>query len=315
MAEFKEGVTKEMIECAKGYADYIMEQIKSPDATVLLEQRVDFSPWVPHGFGTCDCTILQGKEADIIDYKYGQGVPVEAENNPQMMLYALGVVNDFAIAYDIENVNMHIYQPRINNISTSSIAVKDLMIWASTLVKPVAQMAAKGEGVYNAGAHCRFCPHAGRCRELNRSCTEFVNTHGMKVGVPVLADWEIADVLQMEPIISLWLRRVKDQALTSLLDGKEIPGFKCVEGKMGNRKWTDEVKVAETLRDAGFDLNDITETKLLSPAAMDKSIGKKKVAELLEELIDRSPGSPIIAPETDSRPAYDRKAEIMGDFE
>lgn len=314
MAEYKEGVTHEMIECAKGYADYILEQIKSPDAYVLLEQRVDFSPWVPDGFGTCDCIILQGNECTIIDYKFGQGVPVEADGNPQMKLYALGAINDFGIAYDIETIHMHIYQPRLNNISTASVPLVELLDWAENEVKPKAQLAAKGKGEYNAGQHCRFCPHAGRCRELNRSCTEFINTHGMKVGVPVLAEWEIADVLQMEPMISLWLRRVKDLALTSLLNGKEIPGYKAVEGKMGNRKWADELKVAETLRDAGYDLNDITETKLLSPAAMDKSIGKKKVTELLEGLIDRSAGSPIIAPATDKRPAYDRKAEIMEDF-
>lgn len=315
MAEFKEGVTKEMIECAKGYADYIQEQIKSPDAVVLLEQRVDFSPWVPQGFGTCDCLIMQGEEILILDYKFGVGCPVSAVDNPQMMLYALGAINDFGIAYKINTVHMHIYQPRINNISTASIEVDELKRWAMDVVYPTARKAVKGDGDYRAGAHCRFCPHAGRCRELNRSCTEFVKTHGMKVGVPVLADWEIADVLQMEPTISLWLRRVKDQALTALLDGKEIPGYKVVEGKMGNRKWSDEVKVAETLEQAGYGPGEYTETKLLSPAAMDKSIGKKKVAELLEDLIDRSAGSPIIAPATDKRPAYDRVAEAIKDFE
>ena len=312
--EYPEGHTAEMIDCAEGYADYIQEQIKGPDAIVLLEQRVDFSPWVPDGFGTADCVIIQGHTMDVIDYKYGQGVPVSAVDNPQEKLYGLGALNDYGIAYDIETVRLHIYQPRINNISTDSLSAADLLTWAEKEVKPIAQKAAKGKGGYKAGAWCKFCPHAGRCRELTKTCTEYVQTHQLRAAVPVLAPHEVAEVLQMEPLVSLWLNRVKSQALTSMLGGEQIPGYKVVEGKQGNRKWTDEVQVAETLRDAGYQLKDVTETKLLSPAAMDRSIGKSKVVELLSDLIDRSPGAPTIAPETDKRPAYDRLAEAQKDF-
>lgn len=299
-----DGVTAEMLEHAKGYRDYIQEQLKGP-ASVLLEQRVDFSPWVPDGFGTCDCIIIQGDTLTIIDYKYGVGVPVSAKGNPQMRLYALGALNDYGFAYDVDKVEMHIYQPRINNISDDSLTVKELLEWGET-VKPVANMAAKGKGKYKAGAHCKFCPHAGRCRTLTKTCTEYVESHSLRVAVPVLAPHEVAEVLQAEPLITLWLKRVREQALTTMLDGGEIPGYKVVEGKEGNRKWSDELKVADILQAEGYDFGEYTKTELLSPAQMDKAIGKKKAAELLAGFISRAPGAPTIATETDKRPAYNR---------
>lgn len=308
--QWEGGASAEMLECAKGYADYIQEHIKSNDAMVLLEQRVDYSPWVPNGFGTCDCIILQGDTMTVIDYKYGQGVAVDATANFQLMLYALGALNDYGIAYDVEQVEMHIYQPRINNVSDWTVTASSLLGWAEDAVKPIAAQAAKGEGEYLTGSWCKFCPHAGRCKELTATCTEFVETHDLRVAVPVLTPHEVADVLRMEPLVALWLKRVKAQALTTLLEGGELPGWKVVEGKQGNRKWTDELQVADTLKAAGYQLEDISETRLLSPAAMGKALGKKKVADLLDSLIDRAPGAPTVVPESDKRPAYDRTADF-----
>lgn len=310
-----EEVTQEMVDCAKAYAEYIQELKKSDDAIVLLEQRVDFSPWVPEGFGTCDCIMIQGDTLTIIDYKYGQGVAVSATDNPQMKLYALGAMNDYGIALDVSKVEMHIFQPRLNNISTDTLTAQELTEWAEKTVKPTAAKAFKGKGTYSAGEHCRFCPHAGRCRSLAKICTEYVEAHDLRVAVPVLAPHELAEALRMEPLIQLWLKRIKSQALTTMLDGGEVPGWKVVEGKLGNRKWKDELEVAKALEAAGYSREEITETKLLSPSQMDKAIGKKKAAELLEQLIDRAPGAPTLAPETDKRPAYDRLAEAQNDFE
>ena len=312
---FAPDVTQEMLDCAAGYRDYIQEQLKSDDAVVMLERRVDFSEYVPDGFGTCDCIIIQGNTLTIIDYKYGRGVQVSAVDNPQMRLYALGALNDYGIAYDIERVEMHIYQPRINNISTDAMTVEDLTTWAEKVVKPTAAKAAKGKGEYKAGAHCKFCPHAGRCRELTKTCTEYVNTHGLRVGVPVLAPHEVAEVLAMEPLVSLWLKRVKDQAMNTMLDGGEIPGYKVVEGRQGARRWTDEHRVAELLDTAGYTRDEYTTTTIFSPAGMDKALGKKKVEELLGGCVERSPGSPTIVPVSDKRPPYDREAEAKKDFE
>ena len=310
-----EGLTIEMMNCAEEYRDYILEQRKDVDAVVLLEQRVDFSPWVPDGFGTADCIIIQGDTMDVIDYKFGQGVPVYATDNPQMKLYGLGALNDYGFAFNVQKVRLHIFQPRINNISVDELTVADLMTWAEKTVKPIAEKAAKGKGGYSAGAWCKFCPHAGRCKTLTKTCTEYVETHSLRVAVPVLAPHEVAEVLAMEPLVSLWLKRVKDQAMTTLMNGGEVPGYKIVEGKQGNRKWTADFQVLEALKAAGYSQEDITKTELLSPAAMDKAIGKKKVAELLEQYIDRAPGAPTLAPESDKRPVYNRLAEAQKDFE
>lgn len=310
----KTDTTPEMIECAEGYRDYIQEQIKSDTATVLLEQRVDFSPWVPDGFGTADCIIIQGTTMDVIDYKYGKGVAVSAEDNPQMKLYGLGALNDYGFVYDIETVRLHIYQPRLNSISVDELTVAELTAWADKTVKPTAEKAAKGKGSYSPGEHCRFCPHAGRCRALTKVCTEHFTTHGMKASVPVLAPWEVADVLRMESLVSLWLKRVKDQALTTLMNGGEIPGFKVVAGR-GSRAWADDLEVAAALKASGYSQEEITKTELLSVAAMEKALGKKKVAELVGGQILAYTGAPTIAPETDKRPVYDRLAEAQKDFE
>ena len=303
-------VTGEMLDCAEGYRDYIQEQTTTAFSTILLEVRVDFSAIVPHGFGTCDCIILQDDTMHIIDYKYGVGVPVSAVDNQQLMLYAYGALEMYGIAYEIRQVKLHIYQPRINNISTDTKTVDELMAWTENTVKPTAALAIRGEGEYKAGAHCKFCPHAGRCRALTATCTEYVETHGMRVAVPTLAPHEVAEVLRLEPLVTLWLKRVKAQALETLLQGGDVPGYKAVEGRAGNRKWTDEAKVDEVLHSAGYSTEDYTETKLLSPAAMDKALGKKRTAELLADLIDRAPGAPAIVPETDKRKAYDPTADF-----
>ena len=308
-----DGITQEMIDCAREYADYIQEQITTDDPLILLEQRVDFSPWVPDGFGTADCIIIQGTTMDVIDYKYGKGVAVSADNNPQEMLYGLGAMNDYGFAYDVDTVRLHIFQPRMNNVSVFELYADDLDAWGEQTVKPIAQKAAKGKGTHQAGEHCRFCPHAGRCRTLTKTCTEYITTHGMRAGVPVLAPWEVAEVLAMEPLVTLWLKRVKDQALTTLLDGGEIPGYKAVEGR-GSRTWADELEVAAELEKHGVSREDYTKTEVLSVAQMEKALGKKKVAELVGGHIVKTTGAPTVAPMSDKRPAYDRLAEAQNDF-
>ena len=303
-----DGVTLEMIDCAEGYRDYIQEQIHSDDALVMLEQRVDFSPWVPGGFGTGDCIIIQGNTMDVIDYKYGKGVAVSAEDNPQEKCYGLGALNDFGFAYEIELVRLHIYQPRINNVSVYELTADELLAWGED-IKPVAEQAAQGKGEYNAGPWCRFCLHAGRCRTLTKTCSDYVVVHGVGRKLPVLAPFEVAEVLAMEPVINLWLKRVKDQALASMLNGEQIPGYKVVAGR-GSRNWADDLETAKLLQAAGYSREDITETTLLSVAKMEKALGKKKVAELVAGQILTHTGAPTIAPETDKRPVYNPADEF-----
>lgn len=306
-------VTQEMIQCAEAYADYIQELITDDSAVVLLEQRLDFSPWVPRGFGTGDCIIIQGNRLDVVDYKFGQGVAVSAVDNSQMRLYGLGALNDYGDIYDIQEVRTHIFQPRINNVSTETLEAEALLKWGEE-VKPVAQQAAEGKGEAHSGEHCRFCPHAGQCPTLSADCLKVVNIQGGKAAVPTLAPWMVADILRQEPMISAWLKAVKDRALSTLLNGEEIPGYKVVEGR-GSREWADEWKVTEALINADYEEDQYTKIEILSPAALEKSIGKKKVAELLSEYIVSKPGAPTVAPESDKRKPFDRLAEARKDFE
>lgn len=302
-------ITQEMIDHASDYRDYIHEQIRRVDAVVMLEQRVDFSEWVPDGFGTADCIILQGDTMDVIDYKYGKGVAVSAEDNPQMKLYGLGALNEFGFAWEVEKIRLHIFQPRIGNVSVYELTADALLDWAEKVVKPTAELAAQGKGKYNAGLWCRFCPHAGRCRQLTQICTEQINAHGLRAKLPVLASFEVAEILELEPLINIWLKRVKDQALNTMLHGGEVPGHKVVAGR-GSRTWADDLEAAKVLEAAGYDREQITETKLLTVAQMEKALGKKKVAELVGGHILTHSGAPVIAPATDKRPAYNPADEF-----
>ncbi len=307
-------VTAEMIQCAAEYRDYLLELITDENATVLLEQRLDLTPWVPKGFGTGDGIIIQGHRLDVIDYKYGKGVAVSAVNNSQMRLYGLGALNDFGDIYDIHEIGMHIFQPRINNVSVEVLRVEELRAWGEE-VKPIAKLAAKGQGDFCSGEHCRFCPHAGQCPTLAADCTKVVNASGGKAAVPTLAPWMVADILKQEPVITAWLKAVKDRALTQMLNGEQIPGYKVVEGR-ASREWDDTQSALAALAQAGYSSEQVfTQPEILSPAAMEKSIGKKKVGELVGQYIVSKPGSPTIAPESDKRKPFDRLAEAQKDFE
>jgi hypothetical protein len=304
-------VTSEMVSCAIDYADYIQERITSPDAVVLLEQRLDFSPWVPDGFGTGDCLIIQGTHLDVIDYKYGQGVEVSAIGNSQMRLYGLGAINVFGDIYEIETVSLHIFQPRKDNISVEHLAVDLLLEWGEG-VKPTAALAADGKGEHTPGGHCRFCPHAGLCPALAESCFAIYKEFSL-YGVAALTPDQVASVLAQESMFTSWLKAVKERALADLLDGDTIPGYKVVAGR-ATRQWSDDLEVSGLLEAAGYTREKFTKTEVLSPAQMEKALGKKKVAELLSGQILSLPGSPTVAPASDKRPVYDRLAEAKNDF-
>lgn len=308
------GCDQEMIDCAHAYADYIQELITDDDAVVLLEQRIDFSPWVPDGFGTGDCIIIQGNRLDVVDYKFGKGVMVSAEDNSQMRLYGLGALNDFGDIYDITEVGMHIFQPRMNNISVEVLTDGKLLAWGKT-VRPIAEKAAKGKGDYCSGEHCRFCPHAGQCPTLSADCMKVVNLGGGKAAVPSMASGMIADILRQESLITGWLKAVKERALSQMLSGEEIPGYKVVEGR-GSREWSEPSMVELALEREGFrEEQYMTEPVLLSPAQIEKAIGKKRAAELLGEFITTKPGNPTIAPATDKREAYNQQEASRKAFE
>jgi len=308
------GVDAEMVRHATAYRDYI-DSLCTEHTSKMLEVKVDFSCWVPGGFGTADCILLHGNTMDVIDYKYGQGVSVKAEYNPQLLLYGLGAFNEYGFVYDVDLVRLHIFQPRLDNISVADYTLKDLLSFGEC-VKASALDAMEETPILCAGDHCKFCPHAGRCSELaQKSIADCCLGSELTPDPTTLSDAAVSDILRYEPMISIWLKKVKDRALTDLLNGKKIPGYKVVEGRLGNREWADELKVAAALDKAGIAKTDYTETKLLSPAGMDSSLGKKKVVELLKDLIVRKPGSPAVVPESDKRKPLDRLAEAKKDFE
>ena len=291
----------EMQEAAEGYCSFVMEQVAEAkklckDPLVCVEQTLDFSKWVEHGFGTGDCVIVADELLHIIDFKYGVGVLVEATENSQLKCYALGALDTFGDLYDIRRIRLSIYQPRRENIDTFELTVEELLRWADEVLAPTAKLAYAGEGEFHAGAHCRFCKVRAVCRERANYSMELAKYDFEEA--PTLDPEEIAAILpQIDTLVS-WAEDVKAYALQQALSGQRYPGFKLVEGR-SNRKYTDEVAVATAVLNAGYDPY---EKKLLGITAMTKQLGKKKFDELLSGLIIKPQGKPVLAPESDKRP-------------
>lgn len=293
---------EEMADCADMYVQYVMEQLAAvketcKDPLVLVEQRLDFSRWVPQGFGTGDCVIVADGVLSITDMKFGCGLLVEAERNPQLMCYALGALDLFDGIYDIEQVSMTIFQPRRENISTDTISKKELLSWADNTLKPTAQLAAKGEGEFKAGEHCRFCKVKAICRkraEYNLELARYDFTMPS-----TLEDEEIEAILSKADMLVSWASDVKEYALQQAVSGKEWHDWKIVEGR-SNRRYVNEHAVAETVEKAGFDPY---EHKVLGITAMTKLLGKTKFEDMLSGFIEKPQGKPTLVPMSDKRPA------------
>jgi len=291
----------EMDDCATGYASFVMEVLeeakqKCPDPTVLIEQQLDFSKYVEEGFGTGDCIVIADGTLNIIDYKHGQGVLVNAERNPQMMLYALGALEMFGFLYAVDTVAMTIYQPRRANISTYTISKDELLEWAETILKPAAKLAFEGVGEYACGEWCAFCKAKQDCRkraEYNLAMAKY----DFKMP-PLLTDEEVSSILDKADELASWISDIKDYAYTEALNGKKWLGYKLVEGR-SVRKYTDEKSVASTVLAAGFDPY---EQKLLGITEMQKMLGKDKFNEILGDLVHKPQGKPTLVPESDKRP-------------
>lgn len=309
-----ENYDAEMECCAEEYCSYVMEQVEQAknlcnDPKVLIEERLDFSRWVPDGFGTGDCVIVADKELHIIDFKYGLGVLVEAEDNPQMMCYALGALDTYDGIYDIETVKMTIFQPRRDNVSTAVMDKQSLLEWAENTLAPTAKLAYAGEGEYKAGEHCQFCRIKATCRkraEYNLELAKYDFEMPNK-----LDTHEIAAILpRIDDLIS-WGNDIKEFALQQALSGVQYEGYKVVEGK-SNRKYTDEEAVAFVVKDNGYDPY---EKKLLGITNMTALLGKKKFEELLGGLIMKPPGKPTLVSDKDKRPALNTANDDFKDEE
>lgn len=289
------------------YCDYVMEQyqqakLSHPGTTVLIEQRLDFSNYVPDGFGTGDCIIIADGLMHIIDFKYGKGVRVNAENNPQMKLYALGALNNYSMLYDQpEVIDMTIFQPRIGNISTWSIETDTLLDWAKTELKPKAELAIKGNGVVKYGPWLQF----SNCNAVLRvRYNQYKKLQEFQLRSPhLMSNAEIEEVLANVDELVKWANQVKSYAQDLAINhGKQWNGFKVVEGR-SIRKYKDEATVAKISEENGF--NDIYQQSLLPITKLEKVMGKKLFNDLLGQYIYKPVGKLTLVPQSDKRPAVD----------
>jgi hypothetical protein len=297
-------------EYAEEYANFVLEQCTG-DFLLLIEKRLDMTNYVPEGFGTADALVLKPELLIFNDLKFGKGVRVEAVNNKQLMLYALGAINDYGHLYDVKEVQMNIYQPRMDNISSWSISVKDLLHWAETELKEKALLAFDGKGEYVPGNHCGFCRAKPKCKALavyNLELAKLQFSHP-----DLLTDEELAEILSKEKLFRSWIEGVNEYALTQALEGKKWPGYKLVEGR-SNRKYNDEKQVAETLLKNGIS-NFYSPAKLLGLGALEKAIGKNEFAEYVIPLLIKPAGKPALVPATDPREEYNAIDQAFANVE
>ena len=299
---------EEMNDHAENYATFVLEQVEKAkeacvDPQVLIEQKLDFSRYVPEGFGHVDCLIIADGTLTVIDFKYGLGIKVSAERNPQMFCYALGGLTLFDGIYDIDNVRLIIYQPRRENISEHCISKSELIQWAEDVLSPTAELASKGEGEYKAGEHCQFCKAKSTCRKRAEYNLELAK---YDFEVPATLDHdEIAAILIKADELVSWVSDVKEYALKEALNGAKYEGFKLVAGR-SNRKYTDETAAADLVIAAG---KDPYEKKLLGITAMTALLGKKAFEDILGGLTYKPPGKPVLVTADDKRPEFNSAYE------
>lgn len=309
----------EMIEAVNRYVDICEEKVndaraRSSDAEAMIEARLDFSRWVPEGFGTGDMVIVADGILEVIDLKYGKGVPVSAVENTQMRLYALGAYDVNEYLYDIKTVRMTIVQPRLDSVSTDEMSLEELLDWGED-IKPIAQRAFNGEGECTPCDYCNFCKARHTCRALSNTCLDTFYKNGGKLN-QLLTDSEVSDILAMKDLITKWIKGVYDFAYEKALSGeKQWPGYKLVEGT-SRRTITDPDAAAKTLLDNGYKEEDIYKPRELEGITnLQKVLGKKGVTEYLEAYIDKPEGKPTLVPDSDKRPAINTVETMMNEFE
>lgn len=277
------GIDKDMERYTDEYVDIVIGKLfdarkSCHGALLFIEQRLDFSPWVPHGFGTGDAVIVSDKTLEVCDLKYGQGVPVSAVDNPQARLYGLGAYNAFNALYDFTDVRNTIIQPRLNSVTEETLPIDELLAWGET-VKPIADLAWKGEGEYATGDHCRFCAAKAVCA---KRASEALNAVKYGFATPdVIDDADIPGILAVLDVAESWFKDIKAYALSQALRGQQFKGWKLVRGRKGRRSFADEEKVREQLYRAGYTNEQVEDRKLKGVNEIEKLVGPKAFSALL----------------------------------
>lgn len=298
-------VDPEMVIALEPYLQFVWQEYYANKAThhdieMLLEQHLDFSPWVPEGFGTGDVILIYGDTIEVIDLKYGKGVIVDAPGNPQLRLYALGAYYTFGLIYEFAQVKMTIMQPRLDHVSSDEMSVEELLQWGADEVKVKAAIASQGEGEYHPGEWCRFCKARGSCRARMEANMEI--TKAEFKSLDLISPEEVAEVLAKADQIEAWLKAVKEYATQIISDGGSIPGWKLVEGR-SVRKIVNPDALAKKLVAKGYPEAVLYERKLLGLSALEKAVGKKLLNTVAGDTIIKPAGTPTLAPENDKRPA------------
>jgi uncharacterized protein DUF2800 len=307
-----------MTEYIDEYADYVIEQYnaalaKTPVAQILLEHRVDLSDFVPEGYGTIDVRIIADRVLRVIDLKYGKGVMVTAINNMQLRLYALGALRDCDFLYDIDTVELTIYQPRLDSVTTETIAVKELKEWAENELKPRAALAFEGSGEYVPGDHCRFCKARGACA-ANAAKNLAIQSHS-ETPAHLLSPEAVANILDRSDELKKWLTAVESYALDQATShGKQWPGYKLVAGR-SNRKYANEAIIITGLETGGFKVDEVAPRKLLSITNLEKKIGPEAFRTIAAPNITKPDGAPTLAPLSDKRAMFDVNAQAAAYFQ
>lgn len=293
----------EMESTSEIYLEYVKEIMLSCEIApaVLIEKRVDFSRYVPEGFGTADCLILAGDTLHVIDYKHGKGVVVDAGHNPQMMLYALGAMDELSLLYRFKSVHMVIVQPRVNNTSEFTMTADELRYWGESVVKPKAGAAISGNGTFKAGDWCRFCRAKQQCKTRYESNDSLYPELSERHDPRLITLEELGEYLKRGRDMAAWLEDMKEYALSESLAGADVPGWKAVEGR-GSRAFTDTDEAVDTLIKNGIDESVLYERRVLTLAQMEKAVGKKAFSELVGDLVVKNPGKPTLVEESDKRP-------------
>lgn len=304
---------EEMHMFCEEYAEFVVEYARNaPSGSVLIQEaELDVSHYIPGGFGHVDNAIIGDDWMTVIDLKYGKGVPVDAEENKQMMVYSLGAYRAYDFLYDIQNIRMIIYQPRIGNISTWEISVKDLLRWANEVLKPGAKAAWNGEGELVAGDHCRFCRVRATCKEVAKVNLQLA---ARDFDPPTLADEQVSKILLKAKQIKNWITAVENYALQQALKGKEWLGMKIVQGR-SVRKYKDEKAVLEALEKSGADVNKLFIKKPLGITKMSKQLTKLQFQSIIEPLLHKPPGKPTLVSLDDKRAEWNREEAAALDFD
>lgn len=293
----------EMDSTSEAYLDYIKDITMSYTVkpVILTEKKVDFSRYVPEGFGTADCLILAGDTLHVVDYKHGKGVVVDADHNPQMMLYALGAMSELSLLYRFKFVHMTIVQPRVNNISEFTMTADELIEWGEKVVKPKAEAAMSGKGEFEAGDWCRFCRAKRQCKTRYESNDSLYPELSAQHDPRLITLDELGEYLRRGRDMAAWLEDMKEYALSESLAGADVPGWKAVEGR-GSRAFTDTDEAVDTLIKNGIDESVLYERRVLTLAQMEKAVGKKAFGEIVGNLVVKNPGKPTLVEESDKRP-------------